>query len=672
MTGVTHNNPAIVSTTASEAYRNALGYGQSRGVRPELVAAMESQVLSAFYYEQLYKEHEHNVGKTEPGAPRDNVAFHQMLNEIFHEAHSYRDVQSLGAHVKSRYPWVYKHLWANGLENFYTDAYAIGITRGIKKEGASGVVSFGRHMTPGSVLAPGSSNKDAKNLRILQKAASQATHKSGINNEFTQDQLTEYKKIPGYLQSRKHVHGVYNVGFVSDDSLMKAAEGLAKDLAEKYGRDLPVQELLDAMKGVTQDGSVYAKSIADDFKVQYEEKKKAARSTIVKEVRARAEQYLKKNKEEKRSVDELLSDKALRDRWTRGALSKEFRLNSRDKLVDYVLDEETGKYEADLTRYWDNPTFTARAGGTGDIRTVVSEISDELLQRAFHIEGYSEEEAKQLKIGIHGGKLEAKNAWTYLNMVRTYIVSELRKKAQAGTPGLKGSALEEQVLKEMDGSILRDFYSGVSQEAGSLIFDNDAYRAVVEKTKDKTVGVLKEILDFGHKKGILPYSSSDYFDIDANGNVKFKKPMMMATEFGPASVERYQGQFDDDGAGMKVGPYELESLRGTLGRMRLAFSGQEGKNDALNSFTQFVSKLEAEVDRLQEAKFGKDKNNQEFVTRAAYQSYLDNLGRLKDTFNAPAVEGIREELDKYGILVDADALRGLSTDIDFSAGDAIK
>ena len=668
MTGVTHNNPAIVSTTASEAYRNALGYGQSRGVRPELVAAMESQVLSAFYYEQLYKEHEHNVGKTEPGAPRDNVAFHQMLNEIFHEAHSYRDVQSLGAHVKSRYPWVYKHLWANGLENFYTDAYAIGITRGIKKEGASGVVSFGRHMTPGSVLAPGSSNKDAKNLRILQKAASQATHKSGINNEFTADQLTEYKKIPGYLQSRKHVHGVYNVGFVSDASLMQAADELAKE----YGHDLPMQELLDVMKGVTQDGSVYARSIADDFKVEYEEKKKVARSTIDKEVRARAEQYLKKNKEEKRSVDELLSDKALRDRWTRGALSKEFRLNSRDKLVDYALDEETGKYEADLTRYWDNPTFTARAGGTGDIRTVVSEMSDELLQRAFEIEGYKEEQAKQLKIGIHGGKLEAKNAWTYLNMIRTYIVSELRKKAQVGTPGLKGSALEEQVLKEMDGSILRDFYSGVSQEAGSLIFDNDAYRAIVEKTKDKTVGVLKEILDFGHKKGILPYSSSDYFDIDANGNISFKKPMIMATEFGPASVERYQGQFDDDGAGMKVGPYELESLRGTLGRMRLAFSGQEGKNDALNSFTQFVSKLEAEVDRLQEAKFGKDKNNQEVVIRAAYQSYLDNLGRLKDTFNAPAVEGIREELDKYGILVDADALRGLSTDIDFSAGDAIK
>lgn len=705
MSAVTHYNPAISTKEQASEYNKMFKIENLEGLRREAIHAMSGQALLGFYGNTLFKRYGNRMGGN--GAPRSERDFARQFEDIKNAAYAFSSTKELGNFIKQKYPWMYSNVWSGDLENLYESLYKLGVRQGTKKDGAIGVWSLFDMTTPGSNIAPIGSNKPSKNMRGYQKNIMTAKHASGANLVFTNEQRKLYGDA---LDSKKRISGTqlrptYYAGTLSQKSIQAAATEMMKE--DKYKNSAPF--LVDALKGIASDGSLYAESIIEDFQNEVSSTREVSGETVQSELKRKAKKWIEKNKDSAlKTIDAVLNDKGMeqqRNEWIDDIIRHELGLdikapksNSKNySILDtegkkgsrgWEYDADTKSYLAKIKTVYKNPTFTARGMGLEDFRSVMSEMYDELLGRAFEKEGYSDEriykdatdKSKGLRmvIGREQGKLESKNIWSTLNGIRQYILDALAEKYRSSSDeeGIRNSY--KAAFGEIKGTILEKFMKW-DDESGTITFDNDAYERVMRQSeanvrtdgsKNRKLGVtgmLEELIKTAVSLGV--YDPGEYTRRNKDGSITLLKPLITSMEIGRMSGGGgiYQGDFSESGAGMKFSSKELYSLKGTLGRLKIWDAEKGGKNvEGLESLSRYIQGLEDQMESLKAPKRDKDGN----IIAPGYGSYEKNIE--EDLWNfRHNISGAREDLvKKGGLLLTPEDFEGYSTDIEYQ-GDLV-
>lgn len=705
MSAVTHYNPAISTKEQASEYNKMFKIENLEGLRREAIHAMSGQALLGFYGNTLFKRYGNRMGGN--GAPRSERDFARQFEDIKNAAYAFSSTKELGNFIKQKYPWMYSNVWSGDLENLYESLYKLGVRQGTKKDGAIGVWSLFDMTTPGSNIAPIGSNKPSKNMRGYQKSIMTAKHASGANLVFTNEQRKLYGDA---LDSKKRISGTqlrptYYAGTLSQKSIQAAATEMMKE--DKYKNSAPF--LVDALKGIASDGSLYAESIIEDFQNEISSTREVSGETVQSELKRKAKKWIEKNKDSAlKTIDAVLNDKGMeqqRNKWIDDIIRHELGLdikapksNSKNySILDtegkkgsrgWEYDADTKSYLAKIKTVYKNPTFTARGMGLEDFRSVMSEMYDELLGRAFEKEGYSKKRVYKnatdasnglrMVIGREQGKLESKNIWSTLNGIRQYILDALaeRHRSSSDEEGIRNSY--KDAFGEIKGTILEKFMKW-DDESGTITFDNDAYERVMRQSeanvradgsKNRKLGVtgmLEELIKTAVSLGV--YDPGEYTRRNKDGSITLLKPLITSMEIGRMSGGGgiYQGDFSESGAGMKFSSKELYSLKGTLGRLKIWDAEKGGKNvEGLESLSRYIQGLEDQMESLKAPKRDKDGN----IIAPGYGSYEKNIE--EDLWNfRHNISGAREDLvKKGGLLLTPEDFEGYSTDIEYQ-GDLV-
>ena len=596
--GITHESPSAASRTQKEQFQKATSIGNINGLRREGVAAMGMQVHLSWLFKTMANNYKSKLGKY--GAPRDDAALAKELQNVFFESNGFASTKDFGQYVKRAHPWIYTNLWKGDLEKTFNLVYGLGPVQGGKKEGTPGLMSFAQPPVPTAFLAGLTDRKVLANLRSYVKDFNKETTKAlqkytssrgavadkSIAGKYSTITTAEQRKLysAADLAAGKHISRSYLAGTISDADIVAAGQDILKGkYKEKFGKAVRGSlskakfdqlyaastkkeriELntirMDMLKGVEADASVYARSIAEDFAVSMQYSKEIARDVVEEEIQKLAIKAIGHTDEYK---NEATREQALKkvldnrkDELRTEAVRHILKLKNSSKLV--IKDDPTSAVLGiDITEKNRNKTFTSRGGKMSDFRSVISDITEQLLGLAFVKHGYSEkdvfDENGNLKMVIGRGEHKLKTRDTFNGMLESTI-------GQLERTGHSNSQIIAEINRQLPGVL--KFVEGAGLDINEV-----ALQHMIDTEGGITGVLLKLGKVMGEAYGLKGNAVRKVGDPGEEILQWAERPLPLSQGAEMSSIDRYQGT-GPNASRKKYDRLDLYSFKASIENMR--------------------------------------------------------------------------------------------------------